>query len=347
MAIHLESLKGIDVEILPFLHKNKHLLESGCRQKLGGYFRQVKKTTLARFLINSLLFESVNHLRPPDIVHRTYYGNINFGYAKYVTTIHDFIPEKYPYQFDDVERFIRLKRKAILESDHVICVSNATKQDLLSYYPIVENKLSVIHHASSLNTGPLQRPTCQQRINEKVPQKPYLLYVGDRSGYKNFDTLLRALSQSNKIRKDFSMICFGGLPFDDKELKRMADLHLDLPIEHLTGDDQMLSKLYQNATLFVHPSLYEGFGISILEAMSLGCPVVCSDLPVFQEVTNDAAAKFDPAQASSICHTLETVLYANDQRKKLITKGHENEKRFSWKKTAEKTLSIYRQLNAE
>lgn len=170
---------------------------------------------------------------------------------------------------------------------------------------------------------------------------PYVLYVGSREGYKNFSGLLRAFSMSPRLREQFQLLCFGGGALCDSELQQIARAGLTGRVRQIGGSDAVLASCYRHATLFVYPSLYEGFGIPPLEAMSLDCPVACSNTSSIPEVVGDAAACFDPSDPESLLATLEEVLNSGNLRDSLIERGRLRRECFSWRRCAQETLHIY------
>ena len=178
--------------------------------------------------------------------------------------------------------------------------------------------------------------------NPVTDQKPYILYVGARPGHKNFERLLRAYAGSSLLRREFDLVCFGWSDFLPAELKLMRSL--DLPagsVRHVSGTDEKLAGLYVSAAAFVYPSLYEGFGIPPLEAMSLGCPVVCANTSSLPEVTGDAAELFDPYDESAMRVAIERVVSTPEYATALAEKGRRRASLFSWEKCARDTLGVY------
>ena len=189
--------------------------------------------------------------------------------------------------------------------------------------------------------------TAGARVEELVlpTREPFLLYVGNRGGYKNFLRLLEAYGTSPQLKMGYELICFGGGAFHADELETMRTLGLvSGQVSQLGGDDQMLAKLYEHASAFVFPSLYEGFGIPPLEAMSHDCPVVCSNTSSIPEVVGDAGEYFDPADTESMRAAIERIVTSDSHRNLLIAKGRERLKHFSWDRCAIETLDIYRKL---
>ena len=230
------------------------------------------------------------------------------------------------------------KKSSIKRADHIICISKNTRNDLLEICKINPAKISVVYLASSLGLAP-------DTSNDLIITAPYILYVGDRGGYKNFRRVLAAYAKSSKLKADFHLVCFGGGVFKSAELEEIRSLNLNLSkVIQISGNDTLLANLYTNAHVFVYPSLYEGFGIPLLEAMSLRCPVVCSNTSSLPEVAGEAAEFFAPYDVEHIIHALEKVVYSNDRSTDLLRLGLERVKKFSWDRCASQTYEIYSTL---
>jgi len=230
-----------------------------------------------------------------------------------------------------------MKRIATQRADHVICISECTRKDLLEFFYLPEDKVSVVYLGFD-------------RLNPVIStvdfkNKPYLLYVGQRRGYKNFEGFLRAYASSAWLRNNFDVVCFGGGIFSREETKLFEEFRLsgDQLIQ-VNGSDSKLANFYRDAALFVYPSLYEGFGIPPLEAMSLDCPVACSNSSSIPEVVGDAGEYFDPNDTESMRTAMERVLNSTSRRAELIERGRLRCTHFSWARCAEETLAVYRSL---
>ncbi|HEY4083230.1 MAG TPA: glycosyltransferase family 1 protein [Burkholderiaceae bacterium] len=276
----------------------------------------------------------------PQLIHETYYSGQVGKHAKsaYVVTIHDMIHELYPAEFPDGERVAALKRQAVLHADHVVCVSQSTRRDLIALLDVPDAKISVIHHGVDQLATVGQAVACEG-------QRPFLLYVGHRGGYKNFSSLVKAVGASPMLRRDFSIIAFGGGPFtvDEQNLFKACKLE-DGQVLQRGGADALLAHLYESAAAFVYPSMYEGFGMPPLEAMARNCPVVSSNTSSMPEVIGDAAAFFDPGSIDELRIALEQTLYADMVRRDLIEKGRQRVKHFAWAQCARDTLRAYRRV---
>jgi glycosyltransferase involved in cell wall biosynthesis len=176
--------------------------------------------------------------------------------------------------------------------------------------------------------------------------KKYLLFVGRRAIYKNFNALLKAYSSSEELMKNFNIIQFGGNKFSKEEIELIKSLKIDQSnIIHLNGNDKTLFDLYSNASALILPSLYEGFGLPILEAMSIGCPVVCSNTSSLPEVAGSAVKYFDPKNYEDIKEAIISVVFSSTYKNELIKLGYDQVKKFSWEKCAKDTLKIYKKFD--
>lgn len=280
----------------------------------------------------------------PDIVHETYYSKESSVPPSIPTvlTVYDMIHERLASKVSFAEDITQRKRMAISRASHIICISESTRRDLLELYELDSKKVSVVPLGYDLLSTGL-------RTSEDTPvlsqPSPYVLYVGERAAYKNFKAFLRAFAGSAWLCENFRIICFGGGALQADEIELLSELSIKPhQIKLVGGGDDVLAEYYQNAAILVYPSLYEGFGIPPLEAMALGCPVVCSNTSSIPEIVGDAGEYFDPENIDSIRAALETVLQSSEKRAKLIQKGFKKCTEYSWDRCANKTLEIYRGL---
>ncbi|WMP18894.1 glycosyltransferase family 4 protein [Thiothrix lacustris] len=275
-----------------------------------------------------------------DVIHQTYYSKQFPRKKPKVITIHDMIPEKFPQETDRKSIISARKRYAITNANHIICVSQHTRQDLMEIYNIPSEKVSVIYHGWEYSN---QQTLNTSRANP--PDRPYLLYVGQRDAYKNFTTLLKAYANDLYLRTNYQLICFGGRDFNHNEQKSFENYKLTSnQIIRLEGNDSLLQQLYRHASVFVYPSHYEGFGMPILEAMSHDCPVACANTSSLPEVAGQAAAFFDANDIESIQNSIHKIINNENYRNILIQAGKERLNHFSWDKCANETLDVYKQV---
>jgi glycosyltransferase involved in cell wall biosynthesis len=294
------------------------------------------------YWLEKYYFRSVASFNSFDIVHPTYYSlltrqEINQCRSPVVLTVHDMICEIFAEQMDSTGQYADEKRKAILAAQAIICVSENTKKDLLERYSVSEEKLTVIHQASEIDAS-------LSHGSEPVPSRPYYFYVGGRYDYKNFDGLLAAFAKAVSVRPDIAL-CVVGSPFNETEEKLIAELGLTGHIEHYGyASDTHLAKLYRCSVAFVYPSLYEGFGIPPLEAMSCGTAVIASNCSSIPEVVGDAALLFNPKSTGDLADILLSVLDNPIERDRMIARGYQRAQAFSWDKTVAQTLDVYRSV---
>ena len=294
------------------------------------------------YWLEKYYFRAVAAFNEFDIAHPTYYSLLTRqAVDKYrcpvVLTVWDMIHELFPEQMDPSGQQAEEKRKAILAAQAIICISENTKKDLLKLYPLHENRIAVTYLASEIDASLSYGP-------ELVPSRPYYLYVGGRASYKNFNGLLAALAKAISVQPDISL-CVVGSPFNQTEAKLIADLKLTDHIDHYGyACDNHLAKLYRCSEAFIYPSLYEGFGIPPLEAMSCGTPVVASHCSSIPEVVGDAGLLFDPKASSDLADILLFLLDNPTERDHLIANGYQRAKLFSWDRTATQTVDVYQTI---
>ena len=274
----------------------------------------------------------------PSVIHQTYFSDTGFdGPNRVVITVFDMIHELYPAYFSDMGKTAVLKKKCCLRADKIITISETTRLQLIDILGIHPDKVQAIYLANSLDPASAARGI-------RPRDDPFILYVGDRHGYKNFSGLLEAYSRSGKIHRNFRLVCFGGGRFTRNEAARIDEAGMKGKVIQISGNDQLLISYYQNARAFIYPSLCEGFGLPLLEAMSCSCPVFCSDRGSLPEVAGSAAIYFDPRNAGHIQEILEKDLFNNLKLEQMIREGIERIKKFSWEQCARDTLSIYHAL---
>lgn len=277
----------------------------------------------------------------PDILHETYFSKhsapLKNKQAR-VVTVYDMIHELSPEYFPAWDKTSRNKRLAVARADHVICISENTRRDLLDIFDVPGTKVSAIHLGFDVQQAVDMKPA-------RLVEEPYLLYVGIRSGYKNFRRLLEAYAATRALHRNYRLVCFGGGNFSKSEMQQFKDLKLDEDkLLWMGGSDGVLMKLYRHAAAFVYPSLYEGFGIPPLEAMAHDCPVVCSTGSSISEVVDDAGEFFDPRDCDSIARAIETVVSSAARADELRSTGRARVKSFTWEKCASRTHDVYSSL---
>jgi len=280
-----------------------------------------------------------------DVFHPTYYDDYFLDYINnkpFVLTIFDMTMEIFPEFFPKDKHIIEMKKKLSKIAKKIITISINTKKDVIKFFNTPEEKIEVIYLANSLDSSVNLNNYDLSFLNHNIHR--YILFVGNRQHYKNFNLFIKAISNVLIKDRDLNVVCAGGGSFTTKELEEFDRLGIRSQLFQTGINDNLLYNLYQNALAFVFPSLYEGFGIPILEAFSCGCPVVLSNSSSFPEIALDAAVYFNPKNQDSIYKAIEKVVYNFKLREKLRKKGFERAKDFSWEKTIKETAEVYKSI---
>lgn len=294
-----------------------------------------------RYLANEVLSNCVvPFLGKMDIYHPTLYRRVPLArMRRVVATHHDCIHERYPETFRYLKQVLRAKQSLYARADAIICVSEASRLDLLRFYDVSAARTRVIHHG----VRPLPRCAAMTKKLQEQVRRDYLLYVGVRASYKNFDGLLRAFRESG-LHNSLDLLVLGGGPLTAGEIEMIARMNLDkstVCIPRVT--DELLAEAYAGARLFVYPSFSEGFGFPPLEAMAAGCPVLASNTSSIPEVCLDAPFYFDPQDQQSFTCALLHAIEDEKARRQAIERGHKVVAQYSWEKCGRQTLALYRE----
>jgi glycosyltransferase involved in cell wall biosynthesis len=334
---------GVEAKIFSPINYNRYLQEIPNNLKFGKYLEEYPLKTYRLINIISKYFS--NYLIKKwkaDIIHETYYSSINFNSNKTikVLTVYDMTHEVFLGKFfDKKDPNIKKKINSIKRADHIISISENTKKDLINFFPETKNKITVIRLGFDLFKKNYNYD------NLKIQKKnPYILYVGDRNHIKNFKSFIKAFSNSNFLKANFDIVIFGNKKITNEENRLFQELNIENNIIYISGNDNILSNCYSQADLFIFPSLYEGFGLPLLESMGHKCPVVCSNNSSLPEVAGNAAIYFNPYDINSIQFSIEKILKDKKLQFDMIKKGLNQCKKFTWKKNAEETLSLYNRL---
>jgi len=240
-----------------------------------------------------------------------------------------------------------MKRQVMENADKIIAVSQSTKEDILRLYPwIPPERIAVIYNSVSLHDAVSGIPyeLLAKKYALDVRPKEYFLHVGFRNGYKNFELILRLLEQDPSCR-DWVFVCVGGEKDDIyPEIIATKGLSRNFRFLGFVPDEELVT-LYRNAIALVYPSLYEGFGLPILEAMANECPVVCSNTSSLPEVAGEAAIYFNPYSTESLKEAVVELLRRD--RKEVIEKGLENARKFSLDQSVKTLVDTYTGLLTE
>jgi glycosyltransferase involved in cell wall biosynthesis len=271
-----------------------------------------------------------------DVFVPTYYDTSFLSYTQkpFVLTVYDMIHEIFPQYFTNDTVTVPNKKLLLEKASKVIAISQSTKADILTIYPhISAEKIEVVPLSYSIKP-----PT------EKKPDLPdkYLLFVGNRWVYKNFTFFIKAVSSLLREDPELVLVCAGGNRFTEDELNLIAELNLTDKVVQQNFEDNELYHYYKNALCFIFPSEYEGFGIPVLEAMACDCPVILANHSSFPEVAGEAGLYFELNNASDLKMQVSALVNNQELRSHYIQLGSEQIKKFSWEKTANECLEVFK-----
>lgn len=282
--------------------------------------------------------------------------NVFFNYivpprieGKVITTIHDMTYLRFPETMErrNLKRLKNGIQHSVKRSNRILTDSEFSKREIVELLSVPEHKVSVVLCAPSLTSDVASLADLKQKY--KITH-PYVLYVGTIEPRKNLSRLVNAFAQL-KERENLShqLVLAGGKGWENEDIYQMVDKMFHNGEVLFTGYVTNAEKnaLYQNAELFVFPSLYEGFGIPPLEAMTFGCPVVSSNAASLPEVVGDAAELVNPMNTESIAKGMWKVLSNNLYRAELVRKGYKQAKKFNWDDSAKKLVQICREVLEE
>jgi glycosyltransferase involved in cell wall biosynthesis len=331
--VHIEALIGGNASVFPLVNLR------GERTRVTAWKTRTKPG-YARYAINETLLSLAAPLRGVfDVYHPTLNRLMPVVRGRrIVVTQHDCTHERFPHLFRNTDAYLRLKREIFSRADAILCVSEYSRRDLLHFYDLEEEKTCVIYHGfSRLEEG----PRTEQGPRAADGHGPYLLYVGSRTEYKNFMLLLESFALSG-LAKDYRFVAVGGGPASAEEDARITQLGVAGRVSLIPrANDRALANLYRNASLFVYPSLYEGFGFPPLEAMSLGCPVLANRTSSLPEICGEAAFYFQSQDATELSSVLVSTLEDTDGLAEKRKLGYEQVRLYDWSRTARSTLAVY------
>jgi glycosyltransferase involved in cell wall biosynthesis len=276
-----------------------------------------------------------------DIYHPTHHRHLPLVRARrMVVTHHDCTAEKFPEDFRHYERASQAKAALYARADAILCISEASRQDLLHFYKVDPAKTRVVHHGLTR----LERCSgAATELQDKV-RREFVLYVGWRAGYKNFHGLLRSFRDSG-LNQSMHLLVLGGGPMSPEHQRLIAELGLTQAVIHITDvSDGLLAEAYASARLLAYPSWSEGFGFPPLEAMSFGCPVLVCNASSLPEICGDAPFYYEKDDPDSLRDALLRAISDEEMRAAAIMRGKVVASRYSWQACADQTLAVYREV---
>jgi len=324
------------------------------RTQLFSFIQKAIHRDILTFLLNNKILcigqqESVRELKKQDfnIFHPTYYDPYflkHLGKKPFILTVYDMIHEVHPEYFSPKSPTVQWKKQLVEKADCIIAISESTKKDIIKFIDVDPDKISVIYLGNPFESMIDSDEAIDTSSNSSMCGKSYILYVGNRSSYKNFKFFIETIAPLLVKNNELQVCCAGGEPFTPPETFCLKNLQISHKVHHVQPNEHSMKNLYKNALAFVFPSLYEGFGLPVLEALSCGCPTLLSNSSSLPEIGGDAALYFDPFDSASLTDALERIISDNTLRTQLILKGYERSKLFSWEKTAKATKNVYQHV---
>lgn len=315
---------NLDVQFVDFADNHNIM-----REKLGD-LPHVLRSVPSRYKKYCKYFPVICRCKSPFIFHSSFFRYCPLPNAINITTVHDFTNEFYQTGLSaKKERWI--KNNAIKHSDFIVCISENTRNDFEKFYPAFpKDKIKVIYNGVSDD----YYVTKSKEWPFDFPKTDYVLFVGERSGYKNFELVIDAL-----VEYDIDLI-LTGKPLNIKEISQIGRIKGKY---HYVGRVSLdkLNILYNNAYALVYPSLYEGFGLPLLEAQKAGCPVIATHASSIPEIIGDDTLLMSCPSPKSLIDKL-VLLQQNEVRERVIKSGLENSKRFSWEATYKELVAVYK-----
>ncbi|RZJ80481.1 MAG: glycosyltransferase family 1 protein [Flavobacterium sp.] len=274
-----------------------------------------------------------------DVFHPTYFNTYFLKNLRkpFVLTVHDMIYEIFPEYFPSHDPLPYHKRILMNRAEKIIAISETTKADILRHSDVTESKIEVIHHGIDFNPSEYQ----------DVPNLPkeYILFVGERTQYKNFHIVASAFREISLKHPNLKLVLAGGgsMNYGDSEFLMRNNI-LERTIQ-ISATDKQLNTIYKNAICFVYPSLYEGFGLPILEAFKNNCPVLLSNCSCFQEIAGNAAKYFEAKSLQSLTTEIEQMIVDAPKRTEMIALGNKKFLEYPLDKCISKTIDLYKSIS--
>ncbi len=284
-----------------------------------------------------------------DVLHSPDFIPPRYTRCPTVITVHDLAFLKYPrFLTRTSARYYGQVDLAARQANHIIAVSESTKRDTVQLLGVPEDKITIIYEAAHPLFAPINDPTQLAQVRERhhLPEN-FVLFVGTIEPRKNLPTLLRAFRRLRDHYKSDAVLAIAGNRgwLYEQVDQVVAELKLEEAVRFLGGvPNEELVYLYNAAKLFVLPSFYEGFGLPPLEAMACGTPVVVSNISSLPEVVGDAGILINPEDVEALTVAMWRVLSDDQLRNEMREKGLKRAATFSWKRAAQETLQVYRQV---
>ncbi len=296
-----------------------------------------------------------------DLMHFPHFNVPIFCPTKFIVTIHDLILTKFPTPRASTLSPLLYKIKnfgykiviltAIKRSEKIITVSKFTQTDIVQQFNVPKNKIIVTYEGVAASVTKEQNRDVQKVLLCYNIKKPFLLYVGNAYPHKNLERLIKNFIDIKNKYHELSLVLVGKEDYFYKRLKRYADKicsekesSKDSIIFSGYVSDEDLKCFYQEALAYIFPSLYEGFGLPPLEAMSNGCPVISSNKASMPEILGEAALYFDPENDNEFKSIITKIINDKSLREGLIAKGYKQIEKYNWLQCASQTFKLYQDI---
>lgn len=336
-----------DINLLPISFFKKGEIDPSYRKKIGNFRLQTLRASISgkpfqigQFLKNEKinLFHATDHFIP------------KISQVPIVSTVHDVIPWEYPHWYTYRQKINHyFLRRTIFWSDHIITVSDYSKNRIIDLLKIPENKISVVHNSyDPLWSMPSSKKRNQSLLKKYKISGPFIVFIGTIQKRKNLGLVCEAINKwcNAKKNRDLKLVVVGQKSkFSPNELNASLDFDEKGRVQWLghLGKADLIS-IVQSSEALVFPSLAEGFGIPVLEGFAAGVPVIASNRTSIPEVASDAAFLFDPTSVDDLVQAFDTILFNKDFCKNLIERGKERAKQFSWETSSLETKNIYEKV---
>jgi glycosyltransferase involved in cell wall biosynthesis len=275
-------------------------------------------------------------VKPYDIVHSTFYFRLFLlrrPGSKHIVTLHDMIPEDFPMHFTDHNPHFQ-KASFLRDADAIVCVSKYTMGRLEHHYP------ELVHKARVISPG----VTMPAKKNLQIKRDCTILFVGQRGGYKDFNTLLRSIPPLIELEPNLEVLAVGTDIFSTSELSLISELGIGDRVVQKELSDQELEKAYETCLFVCVTSHVEGFGLPVIEAMSHGALVIATDIPVFNEIANDAFLSFAPGDSAQLTSAIRRVLVDPSAFEVYREKGLSIASGYTWANTLNSLVTLYEEV---
>ena len=333
-----------------FFKGDKNFVLTDPRSKVKNYIWPIPGSVLKLLWEDWRILSVENLLGPIEVFHSPYEFLPKTRNVRTVVTVHDVTFLKHPEYLEPefVELFTRRIDNVIMQADRIIAVSNNTKNELCELTGLRPERVTVIYEGKGEGFCQIDDPERLNRVTQQYGiNGPYILFVGAADEDKNLTRLTEAFAQLAQKHDQLQLVFAGSINWGLRQLQEKFHSLSQKNKIVFTGfiDDADLPSIYSAATALAMPSIHEGFGLPVLEAMACGAPVLCSNISSLPEVVGDAGILIDPYSTEEITEGLRRLVEDNEMRLQCIAKGLKRAQCFSWENAARQTIDVYKELS--